>query len=570
MACVAVSGSVVVVLGAGPGPAPPAAGAGLAPRRGCAAPGACPPSRGGAASCGAVAPAPTVRADVVLKPRDPAALEAFDAAVSTPGSPVVPPLPRPRRSSPGAFGPSPATIASVRGWLAGRGLARRPDVGRRPHRPGLGHRRPRSTGPSPWGSSSTACRRGGWCASPTPSRSVPERAGRRLYGVTGLDDLEPARARAGAARPGAPAPAAGAGRTAAAPRRRRPAPRAAGPTPTAGCEATIQSGGRQRRRADRRPAGRGVLVLEPLPRQRGLGRDRGRLRARAVPRSPTSPPSRPATRRPSRASVTAVGVDGARPNAGPGAGRGGARHRDGHRHGPERERQGLRRAQRRERARSTPTRRWSTTTAARGDLHQLGPVRGAAAAGVHPGRGVDLRAGRGPGPDRRRRGRATRDPRTATSSRAPTDTRLAGRRPGRPALGDRRGGDHARRPRARPHRVGVELGPVHRHRRGRDLDDVDHAGVAARPRVSRAPFTKAQDTFTGAQPCPVSSGAGTVSCREVPDVAADADPRTGLRHLLLVCQRAGGRRSGGRAWPRPCGQPWRRWPTRASRRRWAS
>ncbi len=41
-------------------------------------------------------------------------------------------------------------------------------------------------------------------------------------------------------------------------------------------------------------------------------------------------------------------------------------------------------------------------------------------------------------------------------------------------------------------------------------------------------YTKAQDDFTGASPCPVSSGPGTVSCREVPDVAGDADPRTGM------------------------------------------
>ena len=40
-------------------------------------------------------------------------------------------------------------------------------------------------------------------------------------------------------------------------------------------------------------------------------------------------------------------------------------------------------------------------------------------------------------------------------------------------------------------------------------------------------FTRADDSYTGASPCPLSSGAGTVSCREVPDVTADGDPNTG-------------------------------------------
>jgi len=40
-------------------------------------------------------------------------------------------------------------------------------------------------------------------------------------------------------------------------------------------------------------------------------------------------------------------------------------------------------------------------------------------------------------------------------------------------------------------------------------------------------FTKANDSYTGASPCPLSAGFGTVSCREVPDVAADGDPASG-------------------------------------------
>ncbi len=40
-------------------------------------------------------------------------------------------------------------------------------------------------------------------------------------------------------------------------------------------------------------------------------------------------------------------------------------------------------------------------------------------------------------------------------------------------------------------------------------------------------YTKANDSYTGASPCPLSAGLATVSCREVPDVSADGDPATG-------------------------------------------
>jgi hypothetical protein len=39
--------------------------------------------------------------------------------------------------------------------------------------------------------------------------------------------------------------------------------------------------------------------------------------------------------------------------------------------------------------------------------------------------------------------------------------------------------------------------------------------------------TLADDSYTGAPPCPLSAGGGTVSCREVPDVSSDGDPSTG-------------------------------------------
>jgi hypothetical protein len=44
-------------------------------------------------------------------------------------------------------------------------------------------------------------------------------------------------------------------------------------------------------------------------------------------------------------------------------------------------------------------------------------------------------------------------------------------------------------------------------------------------------YTKADDSYTGASPCPFGSAPGTVSCREVPDVSADGDPSTGYATL---------------------------------------
>ena len=57
-------------------------------------------------------------------------------------------------------------------------------------------------------------------------------------------------------------------------------------------------------------------------------------------------------------------------------------------------------------------------------------------------------------------------------------------------------------------------------------------------------FTKADDSYTGRSPCPFSSGAGTVSCREVPDVTADGDPATGYA-TFCSCGRGGWQLIGG-------------------------
>ncbi len=157
---------------------------------------------------------------------------------------------------------------------------------------------PRSITPSTSASSSTACLRAGWCACPTPSPWSL-----RLWRATSTGSsvstisVDPCRSWC------APPPVRGRGR---AQRRRRPVPRPPprraltrlDRRPRRGVRAP-SSPAAPTRRAHRRPAGPGVLVLEPLSRHRGFGGDRGRLRARAVPPIRRRTPSRAATRPPS-------------------------------------------------------------------------------------------------------------------------------------------------------------------------------------------------------------------------------------------------------------------------------
>ena len=75
----------------------------------------------GAQVTGATSSTATVTADVSLKPRDPAALEAFVHAVSTPGSPQYGHYLARGQFGP-EFGPTPATVATTRAWLASSGL----------------------------------------------------------------------------------------------------------------------------------------------------------------------------------------------------------------------------------------------------------------------------------------------------------------------------------------------------------------------------------------------------------------------------------------------------------------
>ena len=75
----------------------------------------------GAVVTGPTPASETVTSDLALKPLDPAALDAFVAAVSTPGSPEFRHYLTKDQFGP-LFGPSAATIAGARSWLASEGL----------------------------------------------------------------------------------------------------------------------------------------------------------------------------------------------------------------------------------------------------------------------------------------------------------------------------------------------------------------------------------------------------------------------------------------------------------------
>ncbi len=84
--------------------------------------GAAPFVPGGAEVLGALSDATPLRLDVVLRPRDPAALAAFATAVSTPGSPSYRHYLAPGQFA-ATFGPTPAAVGAVERALRAIGLA---------------------------------------------------------------------------------------------------------------------------------------------------------------------------------------------------------------------------------------------------------------------------------------------------------------------------------------------------------------------------------------------------------------------------------------------------------------
>ncbi len=200
-----------------------------------------------------------------------------------------------------------------------------------------------------------------------------------------------------------------------------------------------------------------------------------------------------------------------------------------------------------------------------GDLHQLGPVRGAAAAGLHPGRVVDLPAGRGPGPDRRGRRRVTKGPRTATCSRAPTTPARRSTTPASQPWVTSVGGTTIDALGPAADRVGVELGPLQRHRRGRELDASWTMPAWQRgPGVQSVVHQGARHLHRG--PAVPDELGGGHACRagRCPTSPPTPIPAPGSPSSARVSA-GDGPGSAGRAWPPRCGGPWRRSPTRASR-----
>jgi subtilase family serine protease len=118
MMAAALSSVLLVALVVSPGLVPAAAGA--APPMVRVA-GTAPTLPTGAQITGPTGASTSITADLALKPRDPAALDAFVAAVSTPGSPNYHHYLGDGQFA-AQFGPTTATIAAARAWLSSNGL----------------------------------------------------------------------------------------------------------------------------------------------------------------------------------------------------------------------------------------------------------------------------------------------------------------------------------------------------------------------------------------------------------------------------------------------------------------
>ena len=305
---------------------------------------------------------------------------------------------------------------------------------------------------------------------------VPGALADDFYGVAGLDDLsrpvpELARATEATGETGAPpGPSSGA----------VPAPRSGGPTPTTGCESAIQSSGSSAGAVTADQLASAYSFSSLYPGTEGSGVTVGIYELE--PFLPSDINTFKNCYSPAiSASVNGVGVDHTSPNAGAGQGEaaldiemviGMAPNVNAKVYvGPN--------------AGSGPLDTYAAMVNGNNPPPVIstswGQCEAQLSAAVHRVGNDDLRTGGVPGPDRHRRlgRRRIRGllPLPELHRQAP-----AGRRSRQPAVGDRCGRDDAQRPRTGADRVGVE----HRAVLGRvgwgELDDVDHAGMAARPR----------------------------------------------------------------------------------------
>jgi hypothetical protein len=488
----------------------------------------------------ATAPATAVSADVVLKPRDPAALAAFDTAVSTPGSPSFRHYLAPGEFG-DVFGPSPTTISSVREWLSAQGLAVAPTSGDGLVVPvsgtaaEMGHA-------FDVGLEQYRLPSGRVARVPTTEPLVPSGLAGDVVGVVGLDDLsrpvpQLVRSKSTAAQSLGSTAAHSLGSTAAhlpgsTPLATGPLPRA-GPTPT-GCQSLINFTQRS-----------GALTADKLaqaysfsgiyPATEGAGVTVGIYELE--PFLPTDIAQFESCYSPAiSATVTGVSVDGADPNDGPEVGE------------------------------------------AALDIEMV--------VGMAPDVNVKVYVGpnNGTGPIDTYRQMVDDDSAQVISTSwgqceaemAPAvlqaessifQQAVAQGQTVTAASGDEGSEDCYMFPSSSDTRLQVDDPASQPWVTGVGGTTVDALGPAptesvwntglfagtggggnsttwAMPAWQRGPGvqsvdTKARDAFTGAQPCPVSAGPGTVSCREVPDVAADADPRTGFA-VFCSCFGTGG------------------------------
>ncbi len=479
-----------------------------------------------------VPPTTTVHADVVLKPRDAVALGAFDTAVSTPGSPSFRHYLDPGQFA-AEFGPSAPTIASARAWLAGRGLRVGPTSGDGLIVPVSGSAAQIETAFA-LGLEQYRVPTGQVVQAPDAAPLVPSALAGDLDGITGLDDLS--RPVPELVRPGdrpqlaATTPDAQSG----------PAPRAGGPTPTTSCANTIHATGGLS--ADQLASAYSFSGL--YPGTEGSGVTVGIYELEPFWESdianfedcytPTI-----------TASVNGISVDGANPNAGPGAGEaaldiemvvgmapkvtvkvyvgpnGGSGPLDTY-------------------ARMVDDDSSEVITTSWGQCEaQLAPAYIQAESSLFQqavAQGQTLVAAAGD--------EGSEDCYLFPSS---TDTRLQVDDPGSQPWVTSVGGTTLNALGPPPSETVWNSG-LYSGTGGGGISSL--WTMPAWQRGVQSVYTRSGDNFTGAQPCPTSSGAGTLSCREVPDVASDGDPRTGLV-IACSCASGGWARIGGTSMAAP-------------------
>ncbi|HTZ09236.1 MAG TPA: protease pro-enzyme activation domain-containing protein [Acidimicrobiales bacterium] len=463
-----------------------------------------------------------LRAEVVLSPPHPDALAAFDTAVSTPGSPSFRHFLAPGAFA-SAFGPTPATIAAVRRWLSGRGLALGPTAS-----DGLAVA---VSGSAPaldaaFGTTIEQYRLpdGRVAHAPVAGPLVPGALAHDVEGVVGLDDVatpvpEMVRAAAGTAPGGAghtgPAhtgPAhTGAAHTVAA--------RLGGPTPTGTCPGMAGSGGLS---VDELAAAYSFSALYPTTEGAGVTIGVYELE----PFLPSDIATFESCYTPAiTADVSATAVDGVDPTGGPGQGEaaldiemaagmapqadvavyvgpnGGSGPLDTYRQMIDDDSVDLISTSWGQCEAQTPPAVLSAESA----LFQQAAAQGQTVVAAAGDEGSE-------------------DCYVFPSS---TDTRLQvddpGSQPWVTSVGGTSLDERGPPPTESAWNDGLFLGSG-----GGGLSTAwTMPAWQLGPGVQNG-FSPRRDSFTGAAPCPSSSGPGTVSCREVPDVSADADPDTGV------------------------------------------